>query len=206
MVMKKIFFKIILCVSLLFICWGCEEQKQNPGSSPIVSKKVSEQPEFFKEAAMPIETAEVTEEKKTEMIVLAEKTDFYDDSGKPDPFKPVFGYEDKKESPVPQGHVVKRCPETEPLAQYDISQLKLVGIIHTPNGDMALIQEASSRGHIVRNGTCIGINSGKVSRIMQDKIVIEEKYVDYVKGKEGNWAEEMVTRELEMKINKSSEA
>jgi len=65
-----------------------------------------------------------------------------------------------------------------PLEKYDLSQLKLTGIIHSPSGDRALVEESSGRGYVVTIGTYIGIHSGKVSEIAFDRIIIEEEGED----------------------------
>jgi type IV pilus assembly protein PilP len=53
-----------------------------------------------------------------------------------------------------------------------------VGIIQAPSGSRALVQESSGKGYVVKKGTYIGTNSGKVVKILKDRIIIEEESED----------------------------
>jgi type IV pilus assembly protein PilP len=99
----------------------------------------------------------------------------YDPRGKIDPFEPLF-----KETPevaqVTKVHK-KRAPQT-PLERIDISQLKLVGIILAKSGNKALVEESSGKGYIIKPGTYLGTNSGKVVKIEKDRVIVAEEYED----------------------------
>ncbi len=73
--------------------------------------------------------------------------------------------------------IPKQIPQT-PLERIDLSQLKLVGIVFSENGNKALMEESSGKGYVVSKGTYIGLNSGKVVQINKDRIVIEEEFED----------------------------
>ena len=100
----------------------------------------------------------------------------YDPMGKIDPFEPLF-----KEKPVSvkkkESKKKKRIPRT-PLERIDLSQLKLVGIILSPSGNMALVEESSGKGYVIKKGTYIGTNAGKVVKINQEKVIVEEEFED----------------------------
>jgi type IV pilus assembly protein PilP len=64
------------------------------------------------------------------------------------------------------------------LEKYEISQLKLVAIISTPEGNVALIEDSAGKGYFLKRGTGIGKNDGRVTKILKDKVVIEETYQD----------------------------
>lgn len=102
----------------------------------------------------------------------------YDPTGKIDPFEPLFK---EQKVVVKKKKKKKRKPQT-PLEKVDISQLKLVGIILAESGNRALVEESSGKGYVIKKGTYIGINSGKVVEIMKEKVVVEEE-VDDVFGK-----------------------
>ena len=65
-----------------------------------------------------------------------------------------------------------------PLEQIQLSQLKLVGIIMASSGNRALVEEASGKGYVIKKGTYIGMNSGKVVSIKKEKVVVEEEFED----------------------------
>ena len=99
----------------------------------------------------------------------------YDPKGKIDPFEPLF-----KETPtvaLVKKERQKRAPRT-PLERIDIGQLKLVGIILAESGNKALVEEASGKGYVIKTGTYLGTNSGKVVEIEKDRVIVAEEYED----------------------------
>jgi len=98
----------------------------------------------------------------------------YDPAGKIDPFEPLFR---EKAVLIKKKKRKKRIPRT-PLERIDLSQLKLVGIILTSSGNRALVEEASGKGYVIKKGTYIGTNSGKVAKIIKEKVIVEEEFED----------------------------
>ena len=89
-----------------------------------------------------------------------------------DPFEPLFGTEISPSTVKKKS--ANRVPLT-PLEKLDLSQLKLVGIILSDNGNKAMVEDATGKGKVLKEGTYIGRNSGKVTRILKDKAIIEEE-------------------------------
>ncbi len=146
----------ILTVLLFWVLVGCG------GSSPpsIPAKKAPSLP-AKKEALKVAEKKEVEKKEEPEYT--------YNPAGKPDPFKPFLQL-----TPVRE---VSRVPQT-PLQRYEISQLKLVAIISSPEGNIAMVEDSSGKGYFLKKGTLIGKNYGKVTKILKDKVIIEEVYLD----------------------------
>jgi len=94
----------------------------------------------------------------------------YDPTGKPDPFRP-FILEVKR----PKEGVEKPL---QPLQRYEISQLKLVGIIWQTENPRAMFEDAAGKGYIVSKGSYVGKNEGKVSEILENEVIITEKSTD----------------------------
>jgi type IV pilus assembly protein PilP len=92
----------------------------------------------------------------------------YNPSGKIDPFSSMFKV--KSESKKKR----KRFPLT-PLEKRDISQFKLVGIILSAKGNKAIVKEASGKGYVISRGTYIGVNDGRVVKILKDRVICEEE-------------------------------
>jgi type IV pilus assembly protein PilP len=115
----------------------------------------------------------------------------YDPKGKIDPFEPLFK-ETPKVAQVKKERK-KREPRT-PLERIDIGQLKLVGIILAKSGNKALVEEASGKGYVIKVGTYLGTNSGKVVDIEKDKVIVAEEYEDVL----GN----VTVRNTEIKLPK----
>ena len=110
--------------------------------------------------------------------------------GKIDPFEPLF-----KDKPVFKKTKKKRIPRT-PLEKLSLGQLKLVAIIRAPSGNKALVEESSGKGYVIKKGTYIGLNSGKIIKIEKDNIIIEEE----IQNIQGN----MEVRQIELKLQKPS--
>jgi Tfp pilus assembly protein PilP len=153
------YFRALLLagVALLFI-WGCEGGSKSP-TVTVVKKDRSRKPEV----------APKKEEEKT----VAEKKEppyTYNPVGKRDPFKPFIALGPKKPGPP-------KTPLT-PLQRYDVSELKLVGILKGPKGYQALVEDAGGKGFIIGKGTLIGRGDGRVKEIHENRVVIEETYKD----------------------------
>jgi type IV pilus assembly protein PilP len=115
----------------------------------------------------------------------------YNPKGKIDPFEPLF--REKPSVAMVKQHRKKRIPRT-PLEKIDLSQLKLVGIILASSGNRALVEESNGKGYVIKSGTYVGTNAGKVVKIEKDKVVVAEEYEDVL----GN----VTLREKELKLPK----
>ena len=144
-----------------------------------------------------VETPEVISEKASEEMLYGKV--FYDPQGKLDPFEPLFAKRSGGGDALGSGETRPTTRQTRlarltPLEKLDISQLKLVGIVKTPERNMAMVEEAGGKGYVVRKGTYIGVHSGQVVEIGQSKLVIEEEVENYL-GK-------IVVRTRELKLQK----
>jgi type IV pilus assembly protein PilP len=146
--------------------------------SPAVEKK--------KEGPAQLPEKKETEKKEPEKKEGVEYS--YNPAGKPDPFKPFI-----------QLTPVKRASGSllTPLQKFDISQLKLVAIISTPEGNIALVEDGMGKGYFLKKGTLVGKNDGKVTKILKDRVIIEEVYQD-VLG-------QMKTNEISLSLHKIEE-
>jgi type IV pilus assembly protein PilP len=134
------------------------------------------------EAAEPaaiVATVTVTEDRPPSIVDRTKDGDPlpYNPLGKIDPFEPLF--KDEPELAPSESKREKRIPRT-PLENIDLGQLKLVGVILASSGNRALVQEASGKGYIIKEGTYIGVNSGKVTEIKNDRVIVEEEIEDVV--------------------------
>jgi type IV pilus assembly protein PilP len=65
-----------------------------------------------------------------------------------------------------------------PLERLDLGQLKIVGIVWDIREPRAMVEDAAGLGYVVKIGTPIGNNDGKVKAIRRDHVVVEESYED----------------------------
>jgi Tfp pilus assembly protein PilP len=89
--------------------------------------------------------------------------------GSRDPFRPM----------TLRTKVSNRARENlSPLERFDLGQLKVVGIVWNMKEPQAMIEDTAGLGYVVRKGTAIGSNEGKVKAIQRDQIIVEENYED----------------------------
>ena len=98
----------------------------------------------------------------------------YDPTGKTDPFEPLF---QDRAVLTKKKKRKNRLPQT-PLERIDLSQLRLVGIILASSGNRALVEESTGKGYVIKKGTYIGTNAGKVVKIKKQTVIVEEEFED----------------------------
>ena len=182
------------------------ESAKTEGSSGIESKSEPEEPEqaAVKGGENSSDQKKTDGETPSKPVGASEKYVAYNSDGIIDPFIPLFRTEPKKKTPPEETKtktIEKKKPEPPPrrltpLEKLDLSQLKLVGIIWAKTGSKALVEEASGKGYIITRGTFIGINSGRVVDIQEDRIVVEEKEKDILG--------DVIVRKRELKFQRPS--
>jgi len=187
--MKKSLFIYVLLGLLLFLGrGGAQEEKESP------SQKTKEAIEKFKKAPATVgqglealkeagkaklqETLAGKEPAKAEAGISslpAKKPEQperprYSSVGKRDPFRPL--------SLKPK--VSQRARENlSPLERYELGQLKLVAIVWDIKEPKAMVEDGTGLGYVVKIGTLIGPNEGKVKAIKPTEVVIEEQVTDF---------------------------
>ena len=161
-------------VLFLFLIVSCSE-----GTVPVSVAPKAPSPSLQKkpEPAKPEERKEPAKEESYS----------YNPTGKPDPFKPFLQL----------SSVQSRSAPLTPLQKYEFSQLKLVAVLLTPEGNIGLVEDATGKGFFVKRGTLIGKNDGKVAKIFDDRMLIEEVFQDALGQKKVN--------EVTMTLHKSEE-
>jgi type IV pilus assembly protein PilP len=92
------------------------------------------------------------------------------DESQRDPFRPMTlrGKTD----------VARKRENLSPLERLELSQLKLVGIVWDTKDPRAMVEDSGGLGYVVKVGTPIGTNDGKVKAIYRNEVVVEELYSD----------------------------
>jgi len=72
----------------------------------------------------------------------------------------------------------RRRENLAPLERFELGQLKLVGIIWDIKQPNAIVEDSTGLGYVVKVGTPIGSNEGKVKSIQPAGLVIEEYQFD----------------------------
>jgi type IV pilus assembly protein PilP len=104
-------------------------------------------------------------------------------AGKQKPATKIFNFrlnqDDSKqiESKVKSGKKIK-SPLVTPLEKIELKNLKLMGVMLSDSGNIAIIKDPNGTEYIISEGARIGVNSGRVIRILGQKIIIEEQLGD----------------------------
>ena len=105
----------------------------------------------------------------------------YDSHDLPDPFQSIFHKKTGNAAPIVTADikVTENVTKISELQRFDLDELKLVGVIYgtTSNDRRALLKDPTGKTHTVRERDFVGKNSGRVSAIKKDRIIIlEESY------------------------------
>ena len=96
----------------------------------------------------------------------------YNPAGRRDPFRP-FTLNLRPEART----------QATPLQRYELGQLNVVGTVWELSPPRAMLEDSVGMGYIVTIGTPIGRNGGVVTAIEPQKVVVEERVLDFY-GKE----------------------
>lgn len=142
--------------------------------------------------------AQGQEENATEIEKMAEVPEWikrppflYSAEGKPDPFK---SFMDVKLAKAQKGENKSNKPAS-PLERFEVSQLKLVGIVwheDRPDKSIAMVELPDGKGFVLKKGSRVGLNGGKVITVNKDQVQILEEAED-VLG-------DVVTRAIVLKL------
>ncbi len=86
---------------------------------------------------------------------------------------------------------------TEPLCQWDLDQLTLVGVVTGEANPLAMVEDPGGRGYLLRRSSRVGKQGGKVTQILRDTVTVTEFWT----GPDGKINPNPVT--LHMKADKA---
>ena len=142
------------------------------------------------ETATPTGAAAVNPDQGLETTLTSGKTPpFVYSRERPDPFFPFLTQEIMKAE-------AKAKAELTGTQKFEPAQLTLVAIVSGKRGLLAMVQDSSGVGYVLRKGTKIG-EKGEVIQIAQDKVIIEQAFKS-VTG-------ERTSRKIEMTLSKEGE-
>jgi type IV pilus assembly protein PilP len=94
----------------------------------------------------------------------------YDPSGRRDPFRSLLLVSNKAKGGTP-------------LQQRALSEIRLVGIVWEANEYTAMVETPDGKGYTIRAGTPVGPGGGKVKKITERTVIIEEYFSDFAGGR-----------------------
>jgi type IV pilus assembly protein PilP len=193
---KQICSIVLLFLMISFFSMGCGEKKE-ASQAPVVSKKIEVQSKAEPSKTNGKAPQESVAATAGQSVIDDEATGMtariYDPTKRINPFTPLYGGKKSDVSIDKSKKRKKRIPQT-PLERIGLDQLKLVAIIRASTGNRALVEDTVGKGYIIKNGTYIGLNSGMVTQINSDSVIVEEE-VENLKG-------ELVLQNTEIKLQK----
>lgn len=94
----------------------------------------------------------------------------YNPLGKPDPFKPFINIDVRPMAKEKE----KKIESIFPLQRASVESFTLVGVIGDAVRRVAIVEDAGRRFYPLFLGTHIGLNNGKVSGILADRVTVDE--------------------------------
>lgn len=94
----------------------------------------------------------------------------YNPIGKRDPFRSFT----RDQSAPGKSFQQQVC--AEPLCQYDLDQLTLVAVVSGDANPIAMLQDMTGTGYVVRRNSKVGKQGGKVTQIMRNCVVVTEYF------------------------------
>jgi type IV pilus assembly protein PilP len=85
----------------------------------------------------------------------------------------------------------------EPLCQWELDQLTLVGVVTGEANPLAMVEDPGGKGYIIRRSSRVGKQGGKVTQILRDTVTVTEFWT----GPDGKINPNPVT--LHMKADKA---
>lgn len=134
--------------ALVLVLVGCGEPVATSGGSTLTPKPPA------KSAGADAASAQAAEDY------------YYNPAGKRDPFQ----------SFVKRGKADELRPDAPPLQRWDIDKYTLRGVIWDTQAPRALMVDPEGTGHVIKLGTYVGRNWGKVTSISEGCVVITEEY------------------------------
>lgn len=169
-----------LLVLAVLALTGCQEELQSGPTTTEFDQRRSELKERLAKNEVRKKQGAKPAEDVTKFAAVASGYS-YSAKGKRDPFR-SFIWDTPDESAEMRG----------PLEQFDVAQLSVLAVIWSTGNARALVQDPSGQSFIIGRGTRVGKNSGEVTKIEDNLIVVKETYEDFGGQK--------TTRDVEMRI------
>lgn len=121
---------------------------------------------------------------------------FYKIEGRTDPFRPFITPKAAQPAGLDPNEIIDEQKALSGLQLFEPGQLTLVGILNNDAGAIALVEDQTKKGYILKQGVAIG-KRGVVSQIEDQQVIVTETSKTRA-GKE-------ITNTLIMKLNKEGD-
>ena len=97
----------------------------------------------------------------------------YQTEGRPDPFRPFITPKATAPAGTNPDEIVDAETELTGMQLFEPGQLTLVGVLSSERGPVAMVEDQTKKGYLIKLGTPIG-RRGVVAQIEQEQVVIME--------------------------------
>ncbi len=101
-------------------------------------------------------------------------------------------------------HIALKAPQIQPsnrerekLESYDLESLRLVAIFSMSGERVAMVEDSTSKGYIIRRGSYLGKNNGQIEKITDDTLFLVEEMI--------NPAGDVIDRQVSLTLNEVNE-
>ncbi len=182
--------RAIVTFAISTLLWGCSQETGKVSVTDYEAQRQATIARMAKSKGAPQATAAHAEaapgQPAENAFGSADKGFTYVAEGKRDPFRSFILEQQATRN-------LKR--DRGPLEQFELAQLALHAVVWDTPRPRALVTDPSGRGYIVAEGTPIGKNEGRVTKITDNLVVVRETYVDYLG--------ERTEKDIEMRVRQS---
>jgi len=132
----------------------------------IVQAAISEAP--ADEEAVPLQEKELTREELAKILSIPTDDFVYLRENRPDPFMPFIS------EAVVETEIKEAVEELTGMRRFEPGQLTVVAIVMSDNGPIAMVQDSTGKGYVIRRGTKVG-RTGEVVDIVTNKVIIQQE-------------------------------
>ena len=173
-------------IAILFLSGpvGCQQEIQ---AGPAKADFAAERTRLAREVEQGQVASSPAESDRVSPVVESQAgTDFaYRAEGRRDPFRSML-YEIEE---------AKDTRSRAPLEQFELGQIVLMGLVWEAEEPRALVTDPEGRSFVIRSGSRIGKNEGRVIHIGDNLVRVKETYVNY--------AGEEARKDVELRIRRS---
>ncbi|MBI3810803.1 MAG: pilus assembly protein PilP [Nitrospirae bacterium] len=150
---------VFICVVTILTSFGC-------GSGPPPQGPSAAKPGASKNPGPSVQTPAM--DNKTEGSAIPPPPYAYNPEGRRDPFRSI----------LVKSELGKSLENLPALLRTEVGELRLIGIVWGGFGYSAMVQTPDGKGYTIHVGTPLGPNRGRVQKITERYLTIEERYVD----------------------------
>jgi len=114
-----------------------------------------------------------SEELKNLTHITSNSDYVYVSEGRPDPFKPFVAPKSIVAPLADPNEIIDDSASLDGMQLFEPGQLTLVGTMISPKQEIALVEDQTKKGYVIKPGTLIG-KRGVVSKIGSDEVVVTE--------------------------------